>query len=339
MKHSLTFLLLNLFCFGAFCQNNNSKNLYSIPDSIKAVAYYAEIKMTKSGKSKKEITGISADKAVLGLAYYKEQKVIIFKSGYFHGILKFMSYGIDVHYTDGSGCFWNYEWKENETYPLLISTASDSATNKTLYSGYIFLPHEKKWKLITTFSYDSTFSIKFTGNKIHKKSAATFSNRWLLRSNGAWKALDSQAINPPLLRHMSNIDSIAQQKADEDLYGYHRIKDSTTYQDGVFYQSLKEGTGRLIKVTDTVTVHYKGSLLIDNSVFDQTKQKPATFPLERLIKGWQIGLSHCRIGGKIRLYICSGSAYGIRTRSATIPPNSILVFDVEVLDAKEKIAK
>jgi FKBP-type peptidyl-prolyl cis-trans isomerase len=41
----------------------------------------------------------------------------------------------------------------------------------------------------------------------------------------------------------------------------------------------------------------------------------------------------------MRLYICSGSAYGIRTRSANIPPNSILVFDVEVLDAKEKVAK
>jgi FKBP-type peptidyl-prolyl cis-trans isomerase len=86
-------------------------------------------------------------------------------------------------------------------------------------------------------------------------------------------------------------------------------------------------------------VHYKGSLFNDGSIFDQTKQKPATFPLERLIKGWQIGLSHCRVGGKMRLYICSGSAYGIRTRSANIPPNSILVFDVEVLDAKEKVAK
>ena len=117
------------------------------------------------------------------------------------------------------------------------------------------------------------------------------------------------------------------------------IKDSLRYEEGVFYQSIKEGTGRLINVTDTITVYYNGSLLYDGRVFDQTKQKPATFPLERLIKGWQIGLSHCKVGGKMRLYICSGSAYGIRTRSATIPPNSILVFDVEVLEAKEKLVK
>jgi FKBP-type peptidyl-prolyl cis-trans isomerase len=89
-------------------------------------------------------------------------------------------------------------------------------------------------------------------------------------------------------------------------------------------------------LTDTLVVHYKGSLFSDGSVFDQTKEKPATFPLGRLIKGWQLGLTQCRVGGKIRLYIPSGSAYGIRTLSTAIPPNSILVFDVEVLDAKEK---
>jgi len=332
----MLFLLFNLFCVGAFCQKNDS---YTVPDSIKVTGYYAEIKITESSKSKKNLTGISADKAILGLAYNKEQKVITFESGYFHGKVKFMSYGIDVHYLDGQSCFWNYEWKENETYPLLISTASDSATNETLYSGYIFLPDEKKWKLITTFSYDSAFSIKFTANKTDKKSAVTFSNRWLQRSNGSWKALDSQTTQPPVLRHMSNIDSLGQQKIDEDLYGHKVPRDSLTYENGVFYQTIKEGTGRMINVTDTVTVYYKGSLLLDGSIFDQTKQKPATFPLERLIKGWQLGLVHCKVGGKMRLYITSGSAYGIRTRSANIPPNSILVFDVEVLDAKERIAK
>jgi FKBP-type peptidyl-prolyl cis-trans isomerase len=111
------------------------------------------------------------------------------------------------------------------------------------------------------------------------------------------------------------------------------------FEEGMFYQSLKEGTGRLVKVSDTLTVHYKGSLFSDGSVFDETKDKPATFPLERLIKGWQLGLIHCKVGGNMRLYLPSGSAYGIRTRSANIPPNSILVFDVEVLDAKEKIVR
>ena len=201
------------------------------------------------------------------------------------------------------------------------------------------MPEEKKWKLIATRLYVDTITVKYAGIRRIKDYDAAFTNRWLLRSNGTWKALDSQTTNAPSLRQMSNIDSLAQQKIEEDMLRISLPKESVNYEDGVFYQSLKEGTGRLVKVTDTLTVHYKGSLFGDGSVFDQTKQKPATFPLERLIKGWQIGLSHCRVGGKMRLYICTGSAYGIRTRSATIPPNSILVFDVEVLDAKQKIAK
>ena len=337
MKYFILLFLLHNICMDGFCQNRHLKKMYAIPDSIKAIGFYAEMKITESGKSKKKTAGISADKTVLGLTYNKEQKIISF--GFFDRIVKFMAYGIDVHYGASTNCVWNYDWKENETYPLLIATASDSAANETLYSGYIFLPDEKKWKLITTFSYDSAITIKFTGNTTDKKSAVTFSNRWLQRSNGSWKALDSQAAKPPVLRHMSNVDSLAQQKIEEDKLRSWGIKDSLRYEEGVFYQSIKEGTGRLINVTDTITVYYNGSLLYDGRVFDQTKQKPATFPLERLIKGWQIGLSHCKVGGKMRLYICSGSAYGIRTRSATIPPNSILVFDVEVLEAKEKLIK
>ena len=69
-------------------------------------------------------------------------------------------------------------------------------------------------------------------------------------------------------------------------------------------------------------------------MFDQTKDKPAIFPLKRLIKGWQIGLTMCKVGGKIRLIIPSAIAYSIRSRSSKIPPNSVLVFDIEVLSAK-----
>ena len=84
-------------------------------------------------------------------------------------------------------------------------------------------------------------------------------------------------------------------------------------------------------MTDTVTVHYKGSLLTDGSIFDQTKDNPATFPLRRLIRGWQLALPKCRVGGKVRVIIPSAQAYGIRTRSKDIPPNKVLVFDIEVL--------
>ena len=102
----------------------------------------------------------------------------------------------------------------------------------------------------------------------------------------------------------------------------------------MFYKIIKEGNGNLVNLKDTVTVFYKGSLLSDGSVFDQTKDKPAVFPLSRLIKGWTIGLPMCKVGGKIQLIIPSGLAYSIRTMSTKIPINSIMVFDIEVLEAK-----
>ena len=73
---------------------------------------------------------------------------------------------------------------------------------------------------------------------------------------------------------------------------------------------------------------------MDGLVFDQTKDKPATFPLKQLIKGWQTGLPFCKVGGKIKIVIPSDLAYSIRTRAAKIPPNSILVFEIEVVDVK-----
>ncbi|MGC8064199.1 FKBP-type peptidyl-prolyl cis-trans isomerase, partial [Salmonella enterica] len=72
----------------------------------------------------------------------------------------------------------------------------------------------------------------------------------------------------------------------------------------------------------------------DGSIFDQTKDKPATFPLNRLIKGWQIAVPMCKVGGSIRVIIPSALAYSIRTRSKNIPPNSVLVFDIDVVDVK-----
>jgi FKBP-type peptidyl-prolyl cis-trans isomerase len=109
--------------------------------------------------------------------------------------------------------------------------------------------------------------------------------------------------------------------------------DTTGSKDGLYYKILKEGTGSNVLLSDTVVAYYKGSIL-NGEVFDETKEKPATFPLNLLIKGWQIGLPVCRVGGKIRLIIPSGLAYSIRTRSSKIPPNSILMFDIEVVDVK-----
>jgi len=115
--------------------------------------------------------------------------------------------------------------------------------------------------------------------------------------------------------------------------------DTTGSINGIYYNILKAGTGNNVSVSDTVSVFYKLTLLKDTAIIAQTDALPATFPLNNLIKGWQLGLPLCKVGGKIRLIIPSGLAYSIRNRAAEIPPNSILVFDITVLDVKKQMLK
>ena len=102
--------------------------------------------------------------------------------------------------------------------------------------------------------------------------------------------------------------------------------------DGLRYEVLKPGTGPAPKPTDTVTVNYTGTL-IDGNVFDSSERtgKPAQFQLSQVIKGWTEGLQKSAKGGKIRLYVPPDLGYGDEGRPG-IPPGSVLVFDVEVLD-------
>jgi FKBP-type peptidyl-prolyl cis-trans isomerase len=323
MKRLVSFFCVTIFCVTAQAQ----QGFYTVPDSIKATGFITDVTVINKKDPKRIGAYIKVNSRFFsGLAKNKTKKQI---SWYFRvrQQLKEMMQG------------WDYDWKYNETYKLLVMTASDSASNSSIWSGYVFLPDEKKWKLLATQTFNDTSSIKNSSavNIDNKKYSATFSNRWLLRSNNTWKALDSQTTKPPVLRPFSNIDSIAQQKTEEAILKAQLPADSVTYKDGIFFQLLKEGTGRLVKITDTVVIYYKGWLYNNGNVFDQTKEKPATFPLSRLIRGWQIGVPQCKVGGTIRLFIPSGNAYGIRTFATDIPPNSTLVFDVEVVEVKEKM--
>lgn len=143
----------------------------------------------------------------------------------------------------------------------------------------------------------------------------------------------------PIIDYTKDVDSLAQAKKDmqEITMAVKTGKmDTTGSIESVYYYIMQQGTGDFVAVTDTVTVHYKGSLLTDGSIFDQTKDNPATFPLRRLIRGWQLALPKCRVGGKVRVIIPSAQAYGIRTRSKDIPPNKVLVFDIEVVATKRQ---
>jgi FKBP-type peptidyl-prolyl cis-trans isomerase FklB len=101
---------------------------------------------------------------------------------------------------------------------------------------------------------------------------------------------------------------------------------------GLQYQVVEEGHGLKPTATSSVTCHYHGTL-IDGTVFDSSVQRgqPATFPLDRVIKGWTEGLQLMREGSKYRFYIPPDLAYGNRQTGPVIGPNTTLIFDVELI--------
>ena len=103
-----------------------------------------------------------------------------------------------------------------------------------------------------------------------------------------------------------------------------------TTESGLQYEVITEGNGDKPAASDTVVVHYTGTL-IDGTVFDSSVERgtPATFGVTQVIPGWVEALQLMQVGAKWRLYIPSDLAYGPRGAGGAIGPNSTLIFDVE----------
>ncbi|MEP6685834.1 MAG: FKBP-type peptidyl-prolyl cis-trans isomerase [Verrucomicrobiota bacterium] len=113
-----------------------------------------------------------------------------------------------------------------------------------------------------------------------------------------------------------------------------------TTASGLQYKVLKEGTGPTPKVSDSVTTHYRGTL-IDGKEFDSSYKRgePATFPVSGVIKGWTEALQLMKVGSKYQLFVPYALAYGERGAGQDIGPNETLIFEVELLGIKAPEAK
>ena len=108
---------------------------------------------------------------------------------------------------------------------------------------------------------------------------------------------------------------------------------ASTTASGLAYLSVKDGTGASPKASDTVKVHYKGTFT-DGREFDSSYKRgtPLEFPLNGVIKCWTEGVQLMKVGGKARLTCPPSIAYGERGAGGVIPPNAILIFEIELLE-------
>jgi FKBP-type peptidyl-prolyl cis-trans isomerase len=130
----------------------------------------------------------------------------------------------------------------------------------------------------------------------------------------------------------------ANKKAGEEFLAKNKAenKNLKVTESGLQYVVEKEGTGPMPKATDTVKVHYRGTL-IDGTEFDSSykRNEPAEFPVGGVIKGWGEALQLMKVGSKWKVFIPPAIAYGEQGQPPVIPPASVLIFDIELLSIEK----
>ena len=322
-------------------QSNPLVTEYPQADSVEISHLLANVSVGNFQSRKPVKAGLRSSLGTLSLNASGQQKSVAFS---FPVGAQVVAKGLNVQESGRGELSWNFAWKPNTTYQLMLIVAlSDTTAKNMLYSGYLFLPDENKWKLIGSCLIDgqrTTLKNPATFTSVNNKadSAAQFSAVWLRRANRSWKNLLSTAVPAPVINFKDGyVDSEEQFKREKEQIENAVVEgksEKLTYKDGIYYAMMREGTGKQVSLTDSIVVFLNGYQFHNKAVFMQQLDEPATYPLSKLIKGFQLGLPSCRVGSKIKLVIPSLYAYNIATSSPLFYPNSTLVFEVELLDVK-----
>jgi FKBP-type peptidyl-prolyl cis-trans isomerase FklB len=127
------------------------------------------------------------------------------------------------------------------------------------------------------------------------------------------------------------------QKEGEAFLAENKKKEGViTLPSGLQYKVIKAGSGNKPKATDTVTVHYQGTL-VNGTEFDSSYRRgqPVSFPVNGVIPGWTEALQLMEAGAKWQIVIPSNLAYGDRGAGPQIGPNATLIFEIELISIQE----
>lgn len=264
-------------------------------------------------------------------------------------ILQFLTEGKLEFQSTESGIYYDITGEGDGTHP-----DSNSIVN-VHYKGYML----DSARTVFDSSYDRGEPIEFPLGNVIKGWQESIpllqigqKGTFLIPSEIAYGARGAGSDIPPhtvlafdveLLDHFRPEDK-AKRQAEKDQkaiveYLSGKSLSAKKTESGIHYIIEKAGTGKSPTADDIVKVHYRG-MLLDGTVFDSSldRGEPLTFPLGRVVPGWQESIPLLKEGGKGKFLIPSALAYGERGAGGVIPPNAVLDFEVELLQVMDEAA-